>query len=154
MGMGEIRVLRFTWNVKTCRWGQAGRRGQADSCLLSCMVGVEYGGKVTSWTGKWVAKCRDSKQNQPEQKNFRQRSATTDSGTGQHFYVPRPRRVGGIERSGCLYAHTSVRPPVRTLVDQVKIFVQGRISRPINGSKLIFHMSIYLYGTSRNIQEP
>ena len=35
-----------------------------------------------------------------------------------------------------------------------KIFVQGRISRPINGSKLIFHIRIYLYETSRNIQEP
>ena len=39
-------------------------------------------------------------------------------------------------------------------VDQVNIFVQGRISRPINGSKLIFHMSMYLFETSRNIQEP
>ena len=39
-------------------------------------------------------------------------------------------------------------------IDQVKIFVQGRISRPINGSKLIFHISMYLYETSRNIQEP
>ena len=28
-------------------------------------------------------------------------------------------------------------------VDHVKIFVQGRISRPINGSKLIFHMRMY-----------
>ena len=38
--------------------------------------------------------------------------------------------------------------------DQVKIFGQSRISRPVNGSKLIFHMRIYLYETSRNIQEP
>ena len=37
---------------------------------------------------------------------------------------------------------------------QVKIFGQGRISRAINGKKLIFHMRIYLYETSRNIQEP
>ena len=37
---------------------------------------------------------------------------------------------------------------------KVKIFVQGRISRLINGSKLIFHMRMYLYETSRNIQEP
>ena len=29
---------------------------------------------------------------------------------------------------------------VRPSVDQVRSFVQGRISRPINGSKLIFHM--------------
>ena len=57
------------------------------------------------------------------------------------FMPPRPRPAGGIERSGCPYVCTSV--------DQVNIFVQSRISRPINGSKLIFHMS-----TSRNIQEP
>ena len=38
--------------------------------------------------------------------------------------------------------------------NQVKIFVQGRISRPINGSKLIFHMRMYLSKTSRNVQEP
>ena len=36
----------------------------------------------------------------------------------------------------------------------VKIFVQVRISRPANGSKLIFHIRMYLYETSRNIQEP
>ena len=59
---------------------------------------------------------------------------------------PRPRPAGGIERLGCPY--------VRTSVDQVKIFVQGRISKPINGSKLIFHMRMYLYENSRNIQEP
>ena len=39
-------------------------------------------------------------------------------------------------------------------VDQVKIVVQGRISRPINGSKLIFHMMVYLLETSMIIQEP
>ena len=43
---------------------------------------------------------------------------------------------------------------LRLYIDQVKIFVQGRTSRPINGSKLIFHMRMYLYETSRNIQEP
>ena len=37
------------------------------------------------------------------------------------------------------------------LIIKVKIFVQGRVSRPINGSKLIFHMVMYLYKTSRNI---
>ena len=42
---------------------------------------------------------------------------------------PWPRPAGGIECLGCL--------SVRTSVDQVNIFVQGRISRPINGSKLI-----------------
>ena len=61
MGMGEIRA----WAVQTCLRGHTGRRGQADLCLLSCRVGVEYGGKVTSRTEKCVAKCRDSKQNQP-----------------------------------------------------------------------------------------
>ena len=45
-------------------------------------------------------------------------------------------------------------PYVCPSVDQVKIFVQGRISRSIDGSKLIFHMRMYLYQTSRNIQEP
>ena len=59
---------------------------------------------------------------------------------------PRPRSAGGIDRSGCSY--------VLQCVDLVKIFVQGRISRPINGSKLIFHMRVYLYETSRNIQGP
>ena len=58
----------------------------------------------------------------------------------------RPRPAGVIERSGCLY--------VRPSVDQVNIFVQGRISKPINGSKLIFHMRMYLYETSRTVQEP
>ena len=60
-----------------------------------------------------------------------------------YFMPARPWLSGDIERSGC--------PPS---VDQVNIFVQGRISRPINGSKLIFHMRMYLYETSRNIQEP
>ena len=59
------------------------------------------------------------------------------------FFMP-PRLAGGIKRSGCPY--------VRLSEDQIKIFVQGRISRSINGSKLIFHMSMYLYETSRNIQ--
>ena len=52
--------------------------------------------------------------------------------------------VGVVRTCVCLYVHLSV--------DQVKIFVQGRISRPINGSKLRFHMRINLYQTSRNIQ--
>ena len=37
---------------------------------------------------------------------------------------------------------------------KVKIFVQARILSSTNGSKLIFHMRMYLYETSRNIQEP
>ena len=37
---------------------------------------------------------------------------------------------------------------------KVEIFVQGRISRHINGSKLIVHMRMYLHETSRIIQEP
>ena len=40
------------------------------------------------------------------------------------FMPPLPRPAGGIERSGCPYVRTYVRPSV----DQVKIFVQGRIS--------------------------
>ena len=42
-----------------------------DSLIFVCCnvgFGVEYGSKVTSWTGKYVAKCRDSKRNQLEQK--------------------------------------------------------------------------------------
>ena len=39
-------------------------------------------------------------------------------------------------------------------VIKVKIFVQDGISRPVNGSKLIFHIRMYLYETSRDIQEP
>ena len=50
------------------------------------------------------------------------------------FMPSRPQPAGGIERSSCVY--------VRTSIDHVKIFVQGRISRPINGSKLIFHMRV------------
>ena len=37
---------------------------------------------------------------------------------------------------------------------KVKIFVQGRMLSSTSGSKLIFRMRIYLYETSRNIQEP
>ena len=62
------------------------------------------------------------------------------------FMPPRPRPAGVIECLGCLY--------VCPYVDQVNIFVQGRISRPINSCKLIFHMRMYLYETSRNIQGP
>ena len=36
----------------------------------------------------------------------------------------------------------------------VKIFVQDRILSSTNGSKLIFHVKMYLCETSRNIQEP
>ena len=38
--------------------------------------------------------------------------------------------------------------------DQVKIFGPGRISRPVSGSKLIFHTWLYFYEMSRNLQEP
>ena len=48
-----------------------------------------------------------------------------------HIFMP-PRPIRDLERSGCPYIHPSK--------DQVKIFVQGRISSPTNGSKLIFHM--------------
>ena len=37
---------------------------------------------------------------------------------------------------------------------KVKIFVKGGISRPINGSKLLFHFRMYIYQISRTIQEP
>ena len=37
---------------------------------------------------------------------------------------------------------------------KINIFVQGRILSSASGSKLIFHMRMYLYETSRNIQEP
>ena len=61
----------------------------------------------------------------------------------RYFYVTRPWPAGGIDRSVCLYVYLSI--------DQVKIFVQGtcRISRPISGSKLIFHMRMFLYERSR-----
>ena len=66
-----------------------------------------------------------------------------------HFYAPT-----ATARRGHTAFSLSVCTSVRLSIDQVKIFVQGRISRPINGSKLIFHMRVYLYETSRNIQEP
>ena len=47
---------------------------------------------------------------------------------------PRLQPTGDIERA-------SLRPSE----DQVKMFVQGRISKPINDSKLIFHMRMHLY---------
>ena len=46
-----------------------------------------------------------------------------------------------------------LRTCARPSVDQVNSFVQGRISRPIC-SKLILHMMMYLYETSRNTKEP
>ena len=57
-------------------------------------------------------------------------------------------------RQGHRAFRLSVRAYIRPFVNYVKMFVKGRISRPINGSKLIFHMRMYLYQTSRNIQEP
>ena len=60
---------------------------------------------------------------------------------------PRPRPAGGLERS-------DFRTYVRPSVAQVKIFIQGRISRSINGRKLIVYMRVYFYEASRNIQEP
>ena len=66
--------------------------------------------------------------------------------------MPRgPWPAGSIERSGCPYMRMSVRP---SSVDQVKVFAQGRILSSTNGGKLIFHMRMYLYETSMNIQEP
>ena len=61
------------------------------------------------------------------------------NGILRHYYTPaasarRGQRAFGL--SEC--AH------VRPSEDQVQIFVQCRISRPINGSKLIFHTRMYL----------
>ena len=53
---------------------------------------------------------------------------------------PRPRPAMDIERLGFPDVRTCVRPSV----NQVKIFGQGRILRPINGSKLIFYIIISL----------
>ena len=66
----------------------------------------------------------------------------------KYVFMPlQPRPSGGIEHSGFPYMCMSS-------VDQINIFAQGRISRPVNSSKLIFHMMMYLYETSRNKQEP
>ena len=82
------------------------------------------------------------------------------------FSVGLKGRSCNIYGFGLFYAPCGLGPPghrafglvvcayVRPSVDQVKMFVQGSISRPINGSKLIFHMRMYLYETNRNIQEP
>ena len=70
-----------------------------------------------------------------------------------HFYAHIFLCSHGLGPPGTLSVGV-VRTSVRLSEDQVKIFVQGRISRPSNGSKLIFHMRMYLYETSRNIQEP
>ena len=66
------------------------------------------------------------------------------------FMPPRPRAVGLPGALSVLVVRTCLRPSE----DQVKIFGPGRISRPISGSKLIFHTRIYLYERSRNLQEP
>ena len=61
--------------------------------------------------------------------------------TGVKFiYAPAASARGGHRTFGL-----SVRAYVRPSVDQINIFVQGIISRPINGSKLIFHMKVYRY---------
>ena len=56
----------------------------------------------------------------------------------------RPRPAGDIERSGCPYVRTSVHRFVFKVESQDLLI----------GSKLIFHMRVYLYETSRNTQEP
>ena len=66
-----------------------------------------------------------------------------------YFYAPTASACRG-HRVFLLFWCAYIRPSE----DQVKIFGQSRISRPINGSKLIFHMRLYLYESSRNIQEP
>ena len=78
------------------------------------------------------------------------------------FFYPltRPRPAGGIECSGLsvrfTYVGTSVRPSVRSKI-RLRFFtkVESQIKiKNVYGCKLIFHMRIYLYETSRNIQEP
>ena len=59
-------------------------------------------------------------------------------------------RPAGIHKSHDLMTYIS-RSTDFGQITKVKIFVQGRIS--INGCKFIFHMRMYLYETSRNIQE-
>ena len=59
-------------------------------------------------------------------------------------------RPAGIYKSHDLMTYIS-RSTDFGQITKVKIFVQGRIS--INGCKFIFHMRMYLYETSRNIQE-
>ena len=65
-------------------------------------------------------------------------------------------RLAGIYKSHDLMTCISRSTDFRLWPDypKVKIFVQGRISKPINGSKSIFHMRMYLCETSWNIQEP
>ena len=83
----------------------------------------------------------------------------TERGTDSEFFCQlsfvfmplRPRPAGGIE---IWVVRLCVRLYVHPSIGQVNIFVQGRISRPIDDSKLIFHVMMYLYETSRNIQEP
>ena len=60
----------------------------------------------------------------------------------RHYYAPAASAGRGHRAFGLsvrVYVHTSVRPSV----DQVKISVQGGISSPFNGSRLIFHMRVY-----------
>ena len=65
------------------------------------------------------------------------------------LYAPAASACRGHRAFG-LFVRAYVRPLSE---DQVKIFGQGRISRPIDGSKLIFRMRIYHYETNMNIQE-
>ena len=63
-----------------------------------------------------------------------------------YFYAPAASARRVVRTCVCAY--------VRPSEDQVKTFGQSRISRPINGSKLVFLTRISIYETSRNIQEP
>ena len=65
-------------------------------------------------------------------------------------------RPAGIYKSHGLMAYISQSVDFGLWPDfvKVKIFVHGRILSSTNGSKLIFHIRMYLYETSRNIQEP
>ena len=57
------------------------------------------------------------------------------------FYAPPASARRWHKAFGCPYVRAYVHPSVH----QVKNVVQGRISRLINGSKLIFHMRMYLH---------
>ena len=61
----------------------------------------------------------------------------------RYFYAPAASACWGHRAFGL-----SVGVYVCPSIDQVKIFVQGRISRPINGTKLIFHMRMNRYQTN------
>ena len=59
-------------------------------------------------------------------------------------------RPAGIYKSHELMIYISRSADFGHII-KVKIFVLCRIPRPINGSKLIYHIRIYLYETSHDL---